>query len=119
MKSFKDLVVWQKAHAFVLLCYHITKKYPKDELFALTSQTRRAAVSIAANIVEGFKRRSIKESIRFYIIADASLEETKYHLLLAKDLRYITNEEYINLQNKFEEVGKLLHGWIQSQKKKT
>lgn len=117
IKTYKDLVVWQKAHNLVLSVYRITEKYPKHELFALTSQIRRAAISVSANLVEGFRRQSIKDSINFYNMSDASLEELKYHLLLLKDLNYININEYNTIMNKAEEVGKLLTKWLQSQRK--
>ena len=87
-KTFEELVVWQKAHAFVLKAYPFSAKFPRDELFGLVSQLRRAAVSIPANIVEGFRRRSRAEKARFLNIAQSSLEEVRYYLMLAKDLRY-------------------------------
>ncbi len=119
IQTFKDLLVWQKAHRNVLLIYKLTEQNPKHELFGLTSQARRAAASIPANIVEGFRRQSIKDSIRFYNQADASLEELKYHILLMRDLNYITREQYKSTLSSTEEVGKLLTRWIQSQKKFT
>ncbi len=117
IKTFKDLIVWQKAHELVILTYKITADFPKHELFALVSQMRRAAVSIAANIVEGFRRKTIKDSLNFYNMSDASLEELKYHILLSFDLHYINHETYIQLQNKCSEVGGSLTNWIQSQTK--
>ncbi len=119
IKTFKDLLVWQKAHQMVVLVYEKTKLFPKEELFVLTSQIRRAAISVPANIVEGFRRKTLKDSLNFYRIADASLEELKYHLLLAKDLSYISNEEHSVLEVSCEEVGRLLTRWIQSQKQYT
>lgn len=119
IKTFKDLLVWQKAHQMVILVYAETKLFPKEELFILTSQIRRAAISVPANIVEGFRRKTLKDSLNFYRIADASLEELKYHLLLAKDLSYISTEEYTALELSCEDVGRLLTRWIQSQKQYT
>lgn len=116
IKIFSDLLVWQKAHMLVLEVYKTTRVFPKEELFILTSQLRRATISIAANIVEGFRRQTLKDSLHFYKIADASLEETKYHLLLSRDLGYQKDEEYIALLSRAEEVGKLLTNWIKSQK---
>ena len=87
-RSFKDLIVWQKAHKFVLDVYNYTKAFPQDEIYGLTSQFRRAAVSIAANIAEGFKRTGKKEKLRFYNISQSSLEECRYYLILARDLNY-------------------------------
>lgn len=87
-KTFEDLIVWQKSHGFVLRIYQYTAKFPKHELFALVSQMRRAAMSIPANIAEGFRRRTRTDKARFLNIAQGSLEEVRYYLLLAKDLGY-------------------------------
>lgn len=115
IKTFRELTVWRKAHKLVLYVYKITTTFPKHELFSLTSQMRRAAISVAANIVEGFRRKTLKDSIHFYHTADASLEELKYHLLLSHDLGYIATDEYKNGSALAETVGKLLTRWIQSQ----
>ena len=116
IKTFHDLLVWQKAHEFTLVCYQTTKQYPNSELYGIISQTRRAAVSISANIVEGFKRQSVKDALRFYTIAYSSLEEVKYLLLLAKDLNYLSEKIYNHSLELSEEVSKLLFRWTQSQK---
>jgi len=89
--SFEDLIVWQKAHKFVLAVYKLTKKFPKEEMYVLTSQFRRSSVSIAANIAEGYKKKGVKDKLRFYNIAQGSLEECRYFLILAKDLEYTTS----------------------------
>ena len=115
-KSFKELIVWQKSHEMVLKIYKITKDFPKDELFVLVSQIRRAAISVPANIVEGHRRKSLKESINFYSIANASLEELRYHILLSKDLKYISENDYQRFEELMNEVSKILNGWIKSQK---
>lgn len=86
MKTFRDLKVWQTPHKLVLEIYKITKNFPKEEKFGLIPQIRRSASSIPTNIVEGFKRRSDKEYGYFLNIADSSVEESKYHLILAHDL---------------------------------
>ncbi len=106
------LIVWQKSHELVLKVYGITKDFPRDELFGLTSQVRRAAVSVPSNIVEGKARGSNKDFKRFLLIARGSLEETKYQLLLAKDLKYIDEVKYREALKLAEEVGKLLSGLI-------
>lgn len=111
MKSFKELKVWQKAHELVLCIYKITKKFPEDEKFGLISQMRRAAVSIASNIVEGFHRYSDKVSNNFYDIADGSIEELKYQLILSKDLKYLSLDDYDLTSGLSEEVSKMLHAW--------
>jgi len=110
-KSFKDLLVWQKAHELVMEAYKISKTFPQDERFGLVSQMRRAAVSIPANITEGFVKRSIKDKSNFYNIAQGSLEELKYYLILSEDLGYSKNE---TLLLKADEVGKLLNRLLSS-----
>lgn len=114
--TFNDLAVWKKAHELVLEVYKITDKYPKHEIFGLSSQSRRCAVSVASNIVEGFKRKNKLDSLHFYNIAEGSLEELKYQLLLAKDLKYIKQEQYKELITLAEETGRLLFGWKKVQK---
>jgi len=87
--SFKELDVWKIAHQNVLEIYRITKSYPRDEMFGLSSQMRRSAVSIPANIAEGFGRRQPRDKARYYNIAQASIEELRYYLILSKDLGYV------------------------------
>lgn len=116
IKSFEELIVWQKAHKLTLDIYNITSDFPKSELFALISQIRRCAVSIPSNIAEGFKRNSVNDRIHFYNVAETSLEELKYQLLLSKDLKYIEEKKYQKLLTNSEEVGKLLNGWKKSQR---
>ena len=116
IKTFQDLQVWQKSHQLTLNIYKITSLFPKQELFSITNQIRRAAYSVPANIVEGFRRRSLRDSLNFYNIADASLEELKYFLLLSKDLEYFNLEIYQKTLEQTEEVGRLLTRWIQSQR---
>jgi four helix bundle protein len=111
-EDINKLIVWQKAHELVLKIYEVTKEFPKDELFGLTSQIRRAAVSIPSNIVEGKARGSNKEYKRFLLIARGSHEEVKYQLLLAKDLKYIDDTSYKQVSNMMGEVGRLLSGMI-------
>ncbi|GAA5483558.1 four helix bundle protein [Haloferula sargassicola] len=88
IQRFEDLTAWQKAHEFVLGVYRVTRELPKEEMFCLTSQVRRAAISTPSNIVEGFSRWSNADKARHYNIAEASLEEARYQLLLAQDLGY-------------------------------
>src|SRR5215471_7125990 len=87
-KNFQDLLVWQKAHEFVLSTYRFTRSFPKSELFCLTSHLRRASISIPANIAEGFKKRGAKDKLRLLNVAQGSAEETHYYLILAQDLGY-------------------------------
>ena len=116
MKTFKELKVWQKAHQLVLEIYKITRSFPKEERFGLVIQIRRSVSSIPTNIVEGFKRKSKKDFAYFLNIAESSLEETKYHLLLAHDLKYISNTVYNKLLELCDEIGKMLNGLQRSLK---
>jgi four helix bundle protein len=104
-KTFEDLIVWQKAHQFVLKVYSFTHKFPKAEVYALTSQFRRAATSIAANIAEGFKKRGTKDKAKFLNIAQASPEECKYYILLSRDLNYGDSKE---LESLAQEISRIL-----------
>ncbi len=110
-KSFQDLIVWQKAHQFVLLVYKLSRDFPPSELYGLTSQLRRSAISIAANIAEGFKKRSLADKVRFLNIAQGSLEECRYYLILVQDLQYGEVKELTLL---LEEVSKLLEAYSNS-----
>lgn len=108
-KNFNELIVWQKAHQFVVKTYILTQKFPKEEMYGLTSQFRRAAVSIAANIAEGYTRRSASDKCRFLNISQSSLQECKYFLILSKDLTYHTDPTMTGLA---DEVAKLLNAYI-------
>jgi len=107
-KTFQDLVVWQKAHQLVLAVYRFSEGFPKREMYGLTAQLRRSAISVPANIAEGFKKRSKADKARFMNIAQGSLEESHYYLILAKDLEYGDSE---GLVSQLEEVGRLLGGY--------
>ena len=115
---FENLTVWQKSHTLVLTIYKITAEFPKEERYGLGSQLRRSASSIPANIVEGSSRTHSKEFLQFLNHARASLEETKYHLLLARDLSYLKSNNYNELQSRCEEIGKMLSGLVGSIKNK-
>lgn len=108
MKDFRDLAVWQKAHSMTLDVYSATRTFPKEELFSLTNQIRRAASSIPANIVEGYGRRSDVEMKRFFQIARGSATELEYHLLLSRDLGYLAATKYDFLLQEIAEVEKML-----------
>jgi len=110
IKHFTDLIVWQKSHQLVLDIYKIKSGFPNEEKFGLVSQMRRAAYSIPANIAEGFKRQGAKDKIRFYNIAQGSLSEVSYFLILATDLNYTK----ANFRGSVEEIEKLLAGLIRS-----
>src|SRR5689334_19992848 len=107
-RSFRDLMVWRKAHEFVLAVYRLTDSFPDREKFGLSHQMRRAAVSIPANIAEGFGKRSRAEKARFLNIAEGSLEECRYYLILTQDLGY---GETASLMNTLQEVSRLLNGY--------
>lgn len=115
-KGFENLVVWQKAHSFVLSVYKHTKVFPKDELFGLTSQYRRAAVSIAANIAEGYGKKGINDKLRFYNIAEGSINECRYYVILSKDLGYVNLNESHALYNELAIVQKLLSSYSKALK---
>jgi len=105
------LIVWQKAHEFVLSVYKLTTDFPKNETYGLVSQFRRAAVSIPANIAEGFVKKGKADKLRFYNIAQGSIQECKYYIILVNDLNYLNNSELIE---KVDEVAKLLQSYINS-----
>ncbi len=110
-RSFQDLIVWQKGHQLVLEIYNLTSNFPSSEIYGLTSQLRRATVSVPANIAEGFKKKGIKDKIRFLNIAQASLEESRYYLILANDLKYGDSSRHLAM---LEEVSKLLNAYTNS-----
>ena len=106
--SFENLVVWQKAHQFVLTVYTVTKSFPKEELFGLTSQFRRAAISIEANIAEGYKKLGKADKLRFLNISEGSIEECRDYVILSRDLGYIDGQQFDKLSYSVEETSKLL-----------
>jgi four helix bundle protein len=110
--TFEDLKAWQEAHKFVLLVYEITKFFPQEERFRLVDQLCRSVSSVPANLVEGRSRHSKKEYLQFVYQARGSLEESKYHLLLAKDLGYISTEQYSDLLLQADMTGKLINGLL-------
>lgn len=109
-KSFKDLNVWQKAHGFVLTVYKVTEQFPKSELYGLTAQFRRSAVSIPANIAEGFTKKGKADKLRFYNISQGSIQECLYYLILSRDLKYIDN--YDELTESLNQVAKMLQAYM-------
>jgi four helix bundle protein len=114
--TFEQLIVWQKAHAFVLQAYKYTARFPREEMYCLASQLRRAAISIPANIAEGFKKNGKADKLRFYNIAQGSLEECRYYLILATDLKYGDTTSFMNL---LEEVSRLLEAYMLGLKRST
>ena len=109
VETFQKLDVWQKGHALTLQIYKESIRFPVQERFGLVVQIRRSCSSICANIVEGYKK-SDKEFVRYLSIAEASLEETKYHLILAKDLNYLKTERFDQLFAIANEVGRMING---------
>lgn len=116
--SFEDLRVWQVSHRLVLDVYKLTRTFPNEELYGLTSQLRRAAASAPANIVEGFYRNTTKELVLFLFNARGSAGEVIYFLVLSKDLRYIHEEQYMTLRREYENLIKSINALISSLKKK-
>lgn len=112
IKSFTDLRTWKEGHKMVLAIYSLTEKFPKGEVFGLTNQLRRAGVSFTSNIAEGFSRNSYKEKLQFYAIALGSLTETQNQLLIARDLSYISRNEFDEIANQTVEISKMTNGLI-------
>lgn len=112
-KCFKDLLVWQYAHQFVLMVYEMTSAYPEFEKFGLRSQFTRAAVSIPANIAEGYKKLGKADKLRFMNTAQGSLEECRYYIILSKDLHYLGNEDIERLRLSLEKVSWYLNSYAQ------
>lgn len=119
ISSFRDLEIWQEAHCLVLEIYRITKDFPKEEIYGLISQLRRSAVSVAACIVEGQSRNTTKEFMKFLFDARGSCAETKYHLLLSRDLGYFNFELFEKLNNRYEILGKRINSLINSLENKS
>jgi four helix bundle protein len=117
--SFQDLDAWQKAKTLVINVYKLTKDFPKEELFGLTNQIRRASTSIPSNIAESFGRKGTKEKIQFFHLARGSVQELKSHFELSKELKYLSKENYLLLFKLANEVDKLLMGLIKSTPKLT
>lgn len=115
-KGFRKLIVWQRAHQLALLVYRLTEKFPKSEIYGLTSQLRRASVSVPANIAEGYGYGKRGQTGRFLDIAQGSLSEVEYYLILALDLEYFNQEEYEKCEALRAETGFLLHRLQQSVK---
>jgi four helix bundle protein len=112
IRSFTDLIAWQKAHQLALEIYKATKSFPDSERFGLISQMRRAVVSVPANLAEGFRRTGSKNKLQFYNMAQGSLEEVHYFIILAKDLGYLPDVERV--MDKYEETARLITGLMAS-----
>ena len=111
MRDFRKIQVWQKSHELALRLYKVTSVFPREELYGLTSQIRRASASIPSNIAEGCGRNTQTELARFVHIASGSASELDYHLLLAHDLGFINQEIYLELVNMVSEIKRMLHGF--------
>ena len=116
IKTFTDLFAWREGHKLVLLIYEETKRFPKEEVFGLVSQMRRAAISITSNIAEGFGRHGYKEKIQFYYLAQGSLTEIKNQIITAKDIGYTTQEKFKELMDQADVAHKFLQGLIAKSK---
>ena len=112
--SFESIIAWQKAHAFVLQVYSITRHFPEEEKYGLTSQFRRAAISIEANIAEGYKKLGKSDKLRFFNISQGSLEECRDYHLLARDLNYLHQDEFELLHYSIEETSKFLNSYCKA-----
>lgn len=117
IKTFADLNSWKESHKLVLLTYKITNKFPNSEVFALTNQTRRAAVSISSNIAEGFSRRGLKEKVQFYAMSLGSLTELQNQFYIAKDIGYVNLNEFQIFYDQSIVVHKLINGLIKGVEK--
>ena len=117
IESFEELEVWQKAHELTLLMYKLTRDFPKEERYGLTSQMRRASSSIAANIVEGYGRRTTKELLRSLRIANGETEEVRYFSILSRDLGYFGQEEFAQINQLCLSISQLLSALGRSLKK--
>jgi four helix bundle protein len=113
MKDFRDLRVWRQAHVLTLQIYEATRTFPKHELYGLTSQIRRSSAAIGANIAEGCGKRGNAEFQRYLQIAAGSASELDYHLLLAKDLNFLSEEQYRELEKRLGEVRRMLTALLQ------
>jgi len=111
-KSFEDIFAWQKAHQFVLAVYGVTRTFPESERYGLSSQFQRAAVSIPANIAEGYRRLGQADKLHFMNMAQASLEESRYYCILARDLMYIDGTTYELLSSRVNETSYLLNSYV-------
>jgi four helix bundle protein len=109
INRFSDLTVWQKAHELTLATYKLTEKFPRSEQFGIVSQLRRSAASVSANIAEGFGRRTTKELLRCLQISRGELEETRYFMILSRDLKHISPAEFESINNHCDSVGQLIN----------
>jgi four helix bundle protein len=116
MRTFKDIIAWQKGYKLTLLIYKYTTHFPKCEEFGLKSELRRASISYISNIAEGFKKRSKNEALHYYNRSQCSLEEIKCQAMVSYDQEYFNTNEFKEIDNLSDECGKILNGWVESQK---
>jgi len=116
IKSFTDLNVWKEGHKLVIEVYQLTKKFPREEIFGLTNQIRRAAVSITSNIAEGFSRSSHKDKVHFYQISLGSTTEVENQIIISRDVGYVSEETFHKIQERLIVVNKLCNGLIKKSK---
>lgn len=116
IRSFTDLIAWQEGHKLVIFVYKVTKSFPKEETYSLVDQMRRAASSITNNVAEGFGRQSYKEKVQFYYLAQGSLTELKNQFLIARDVGYLSGENFLSAVEKANNAHKLLQGLIKKSK---
>ena len=116
IKTFTDLAAWREGHTLVLMVYHATKRFPKDELFVLVSQMRRCVISITSNVAEGFSRSSYKEKLQFYSMSQGSVTELQNQLLVARDVGYISERDFGRLAEQTIKVHKIINGLIKKSK---
>ncbi|MBI5414866.1 four helix bundle protein [Candidatus Peregrinibacteria bacterium] len=118
MKAFTDLDAWKEGHVLVLMIYEITKRFPKEEIFGLVSQMRRASVSITSNIAEGFSRQSYRKKVQFYSIAQGSVTEIQNQLIISKDVQFVSEEKFREIFCKSIQVHKIITGLIRTSKQR-
>lgn len=116
IKTFTDLNAWKESHKLVLFVYVTTKDFPREEIFGLVSQLRRCAVSITSNIAEGFSRNSYKDKLQFYAIAQGSVTELQSQILIAKDIKYLSEQKFIEIYDQSIVAHKLINGLIKKSK---
>jgi len=114
INKFTDLIAWKESHKLVLFVYELLRKFPRNEEYALSDQIRRCSVSISSNIAEGFSRQGKKEKLQFYHISKGSLTELENQMIIAKDVRYITDIDLVNFEKQSDFVGRLITGLIKS-----
>lgn len=116
IRTFTDLIAWQEGHKLVLLVYHVTDGFPNKEIYSLIDQMRRCSVSVTSNLAEGFSRQSKKEKMQFYYMALGSLSELQNQLLISRDLKYLSEEDFVIITQLSVHVSKLINGLIKSLK---